>query len=751
MAPLCSVTTVSAETTNTNISIDKGEDVLKLAKKAGLEGTKIKMMLWWNAGKDDKAEAETFKEETGIEVSYETIAMSQYQTQLSSKVMAKNAPAMAAISNEWYPQPITRGLMQPIYNVRGWDWADDSIYATDLMEDFSYQGVPYGIALKGSNMTTFEVMFFNKAIMKNSGIKQDPYQLWKAGKWNWDTCLDIALQVQNKSNNKIKGITNTGQFYWMLSAGEDFVKSTKAGLKNNVNSAGFLNAWNWSWKMVYDKKIIDTSYTAEKPFYQGKAAMFGCGSYMMQADPSRTNYVPQNMKDPWGVVPFPSPEGKTYASCEGTVWGFPTGVTGDKLQAAAWYLRYYLDDYHYSDRDFYPSDECWEVMKWMWDQPIQSYNSVGVLTYGGEYADTGAAAYAIPYSLIDNADTPTELEANLQSWEGTLSKNIEEINSGTHSSGSSTVDCWNGKHQYTGNCGPCEYCGAARTNPSGTTGHDYKKIITKATTSENGVIKNVCSVCGYTASKTTTIYKASSIKLSKTSYTYNGKVQKPSVVIKDSSGKTVSSSYYTVKYASDCKNAGTYKVTVTFKGNYSGTKTLTYKINPISVSKCEIALSKTSYTYDGKSKIPGVIVLNHKGTKLTDSSYTVTYASGRKNVGKYKVTIKMKGNYSGTKTLTFKINPAKTTVKSLTAGKKSLKVAITKKSTQVTGYEVQYSTSKSFKSYKSKWLTSYKKTSLTITGLSAKKTYYVRVRTYKKVGGVTYYSGWSTIKYKKTK
>ena len=80
MAPLCSVTTVSAETTNTNISIDKGEDVLKLAKKAGLEGTKIKMMLWWNAGKDDKAEAETFKEETGIEVSYETIAMSQYQT-----------------------------------------------------------------------------------------------------------------------------------------------------------------------------------------------------------------------------------------------------------------------------------------------------------------------------------------------------------------------------------------------------------------------------------------------------------------------------------------------------------------------------------------------------------------------------------------------------------------------------------------------------------------------------------------------
>jgi len=416
--------------TGTKAPVKDGEDVLKLAKKAGLGGTEIKMMLWWTKGKDDQAEAATFEKATGIKVSYETTAMAQYQTQLSAKVMAKNAPTLAAIINEWYPQPITRGLMQPLDNVKGWNFKDDDVYALKLMDQFSYKGKYYGIALKGSNMTTFEVMFFNKAIMKKSGIKQDPYQLWKAGKWNWDTCLDIALQVQNKSNDKIKGITNTGQFYWMLSAGEDFVKSTKAGLKNNINSPGVLNAWNWSWKMIYDKKIIDTSYTAEKPFFQGKAAMFGVGSYMMQSDASRTNYVPQNMKDPWGVVPFPSPKGKTYAGCEGTVWGFPKGVTGDKLQAGAWYLRYFLDDYHYSARDFYPSDECWEVMKWMWDQPIQSYNSVGVLTYGGEYTDKSAAAYEIPYSLVDEADTPAKLKSNLQSWEGTLSKNIEKIEQG---------------------------------------------------------------------------------------------------------------------------------------------------------------------------------------------------------------------------------------------------------------------------------------------------------------------------------
>ena len=163
-------------------------------------------------------------------------------------------------------------------------------------------------------------------------------------------------------------------------------------------------------------------------------------------------------------------------------------------------------------------------------------------------------------------------------------------------------------------------------------------------------------------------------------------------------------------------------------------------------------LSTTTYTYDGKAKTPSVTVKDSAGKTLKkNTDYTVTYASGRKNVGTYKVTIKMIGKYSGTKTLTFKINPAKTTVSKLTAGKKSITVAIAKKSTQVTGYQIQYSTSKSFSKATTKTISSYKTTKYTLKSLSAKKTYYVRVRTYKTVGKTKYYSGWSTYKYVKTK
>ena len=146
------------------------------------------------------------------------------------------------------------------------------------------------------------------------------------------------------------------------------------------------------------------------------------------------------------------------------------------------------------------------------------------------------------------------------------------------------------------------------------------------------------------------------------------------------------------------------------------------------------------------------MVKSASGTTLKSGThYKVVYPSGMKNVGTYKVKVVMQGNYGGVKTLTYKINPPATSVSKLTAGKKSFTVAITKKTTQVTGYEVQYSTSKKFTSAKTKVITSAKTTKATIKSLSAKKTYYVRVRTYKTVNGTKYYSGWSTVKTIKTK
>lgn len=174
-----------------------------------------------------------------------------------------------------------------------------------------------------------------------------------------------------------------------------------------------------------------------------------------------------------------------------------------------------------------------------------------------------------------------------------------------------------------------------------------------------------------------------------------------------------------------------------------------WKKNVVSATP-SVKLSTSAYTYNGKVKTPGLKV-SVNGTVLTKDNYSVSYGKGRKNVGKYTVKVTLKNDYAGSKTVSFKINPPKSAVKKLKKGKKSFTVYVKKQSKQTSGYQVQYSTSKKFKSPKTKSLTSYKKTSLKVKKLKKHKKYYVRVRTYKKVGKAKYYSSWSSAKSVKTK
>ena len=171
-----------------------------------------------------------------------------------------------------------------------------------------------------------------------------------------------------------------------------------------------------------------------------------------------------------------------------------------------------------------------------------------------------------------------------------------------------------------------------------------------------------------------------------------------------------------------------------------------------SVENAEISKIKTAYIYTGKNLKPVPAVELAGRTLKKNADYTVTYKNNR-NVGTATITIKGKGDYSGTKSITFRIDPKGTDLRSLTKGKKKITVKWRKQALQTTGYEIQSSTSRKFAKGTTK-LTTVKKaaaTSTTIKKLKAKKKYYVRIRTYKMVSGKKYYSGWSKVMNVKTK
>ena len=203
--------------------------------------------------------------------------------------------------------------------------------------------------------------------------------------------------------------------------------------------------------------------------------------------------------------------------------------------------------------------------------------------------------------------------------------------------------------------------------------------------------------------------------------------------------------------------------TVTKKASLTTNGVKTYTCKSCKATKTEaipkvsnIKLNKTAYTYNGKVQKPSVTVKDSKGKALKNGTdYKISYPKGIKNVGKYTVKVTLKGNYSGNKSMTYNINPKGTGVSKVTAAKKGFKVTWKKQATQTTGYQVQYSTSSKFKSAKTVTISKNKTTSKSVSKLSAKKNYYVRVRTYKtvKIGGksVKLYSGWSKAKSVTTK
>lgn len=182
---------------------------------------------------------------------------------------------------------------------------------------------------------------------------------------------------------------------------------------------------------------------------------------------------------------------------------------------------------------------------------------------------------------------------------------------------------------------------------------------------------------------------------------------------------------------------------------FPSTKVYVSKSTVVSISKCKISGIKTK-TYTGKALTQSITVKYGNVTLKNGTDYTVSYKNN-KNVGTATVTITGKGKYSGTIKKTFTIIPKSTSISKLTAKKKGFTVKWNKQSTQTTGYQLQYSTSSAFKNAKTLTVSNNKTVSKSVSKLSAKKKYYVRIRTYKTVNGKKLYSSWSKSKTVKTK
>jgi hypothetical protein len=175
-----------------------------------------------------------------------------------------------------------------------------------------------------------------------------------------------------------------------------------------------------------------------------------------------------------------------------------------------------------------------------------------------------------------------------------------------------------------------------------------------------------------------------------------------------------------------------------------------YSIIPADISGVT-ATKIAPLKYTGKPHTPQV-KLSFNGNVLKSSDFTFSY-SNNKLPGLAQIVIKGKGNYKGTKTLTFAISPTKSSITKVTAGKRKLTVKWKKPvaSMKATSVKVRYCIKGT-----SKWKTMnvpVKKTSLVIKSLKKGKRYQVQTRIVRTIKSGyakgTHYGAWSTAKISK--
>lgn len=255
--------------------------------------------------------------------------------------------------------------------------------------------------------------------------------------------------------------------------------------------------------------------------------------------------------------------------------------------------------------------------------------------------------------------------------------------------------------------------------------------------------------------------KYGDLSLKYTTVTYTGKPQKMKVYVRDKSypGESDYLLMENIDYKVTWKNntnAGTATVTVTgLEPYFRGTLTKTFKIlqanNSITASNVKRTQNTKAQTFSLGATAKGGAKLSYKSNNknvTVNSSGKVTIAANYTGESTITITSAATENYKAAKkTVTVTVNPSGTSITKCT-NIKTKKVDIQwKKNSSATGYEVQYSTNKTFKSgVKTKSITNASTIKYTVAGLTSQKTYYVRVRAYKTVGKKKLYSSWSGIK-----
>ena len=239
---------------------------------ASVKAKEIHILMWRKYDDAEQKLIDNFQKITGMKIRTTVTSEQEYVTKLVSLTGGGDSPDIAMISTTTFPGVVTKccvPLDAKTYRL------DDPAWYKTYMDCFKINGKYFSVAMNKSLSCedTNHMVYYLKSTLKNIGINTTPWQLYKQGKWNWETQRDIIAKASAKG---ITGLSMHSFDTYMQSTGNSFVTYDGKQFKNNVDNPNILKAWTEFAAISSDMGVSAWDY---QNIAAGKVALFTSISY----------------------------------------------------------------------------------------------------------------------------------------------------------------------------------------------------------------------------------------------------------------------------------------------------------------------------------------------------------------------------------------------------------------------------------------------------------------------------------------
>ena len=289
-----------------------------------------------------------FEKKTGVKVKPQIITKESYDSEVAALIAAGNSPDLVLML-----QTTTSSIknLQPISNT-GYNF-NDTAWDKSVMEDFTFGGKTYAMAVKDSPKQNVCVILYNKKALKKAEMS-DPYQIWKKNPkdWTWDKLWSMCETFLAKNKNK--------EGYYGIGFGieDGYLRSFGAGLfgfnpktgkfESYINSSQSVERYTILMDKI-DKKIASSTWD-KNSFVMGYT-LFAM-TYSSALEKANTNF--SQLDGNLGSVPVPT-DSTTVPGFEYCAWGIPIGAKN--AEVVPYFVRWTFGPDLYDMSKFYKDEQ----------------------------------------------------------------------------------------------------------------------------------------------------------------------------------------------------------------------------------------------------------------------------------------------------------------------------------------------------------------------------------------------------------